>query len=137
MDTSIPEAIEPAARVVLHVTKVIRVHELAMRVQRRKHPLHCRRDEIVIARLVIVYVILPNQLESLCENGNLRVAVIVFALPWLRFLRERTGESTEHETSQQWNGQQTPHIKTEDYRTMRSSLMRKFWQRPTAEPCLN
>src|SRR5438132_14272427 len=78
--------------------------------QRRNHALHCRSHEIVIARLVLIHVILPEQFQSLCENGNLRVAVILWAFSWLRFLRERAGKSAEHETSQQRDDHQAPHI---------------------------
>src|SRR5204863_6368214 len=83
-----------------------------MRVQRRKHALHCRVDEIVIARLVVIHVILPNQLESLCENGNLRVAVILFAPCRRRFLRKYACERGEYETNHQRDDHQAPHIST-------------------------
>src|SRR5207244_12368638 len=104
---------------IFHVLQIHGIHKLAMWVLRRHHPFPRRVDQIVIARLVVIYVILPNHLESLCENGNLRVAVIVFALRWPRFLRERAAENTEHETRQQWDDYQTLHIKTEDCRTIR------------------
>src|SRR5262249_40427444 len=105
-----PEAVEAASRVILHVSKIARIHELTMGVQGRKHALHCRSDEIVIARLVFIHVILPEQFQSLCENGNLRVAVIFFALSWLRFLCEHARKSAEHETSQQRDNNRAPHI---------------------------
>ena len=96
-----PEAVETAARVVLHVAEIIRVHELAVWIQRGKHALHCRGDEIVIARLVLIHVILPEQFERLCENGNLRVAVILFTLSLAALPARTLGKSAEHETSQQ------------------------------------
>jgi hypothetical protein len=55
---------------------------------------------------------LPEQFQSLCENGNLRVAVIFFALSWLRFLREHAGKSAKHETNHQRDDDRTPHIST-------------------------
>ena len=45
----------------------------------------------MIARLVLIHVILPDQLQGFCENGNLRVAVILFGLWRLRLLRENAG----------------------------------------------
>ena len=41
------------------------------------------------------------QFQRFCENGNLRVAVILFALWRLHFLRENSWQSAEQETSQQ------------------------------------
>jgi hypothetical protein len=54
----------------------------------------------VIARLIAIHVILTNQFQSLCENGNLRVAVILFGLSWRRFLREYIRENADYKTNQ-------------------------------------
>jgi hypothetical protein len=35
-----PEPIEPTPGVVLHVLEVIRIHELAVRIERRQHAFH-------------------------------------------------------------------------------------------------
>ena len=73
------EAVEPAARVILHVLEVIRLHELAVRIERREHAFHRGVNQIVVTRLVAVHVILPEQLDRFRENRNLRVAAIVIA----------------------------------------------------------
>ena len=70
------EAVEPAAGVVLHVLEVVRVHELAVRIERGKHALHRGVDQVVIADLVAIDVILPDQLDRLREGGDLRVAAV-------------------------------------------------------------
>src|SRR5262245_14670732 len=101
-----------------------------MRIQGRKHPLHCSGDEIVITRLVLIHVILPDQLQGFCENGNLRVAVILFSLWWLHFLRESARDSAEKDASQQRNDHDPPHV-LPTIGQARQSLMRRFWQRPT------
>ena len=44
-----PEAVEAAPRVVLHVLEVSRVHELAVRIERREHAFHRGIDQIVVA----------------------------------------------------------------------------------------
>ena len=71
------EAVEPAAGVILHVLEVIRLHELAVRIERREHAFHRGINQIVVTRLVPVHVILPEQLDRFRENRNLRVAAIV------------------------------------------------------------
>ena len=55
-----------------------------MRIERREHPFHRRIDEIVIARLISIDVILPEQLDRFGKNGNLRVTVVLLRLV-LRF----------------------------------------------------
>src|SRR5262249_16255171 len=70
--------------------------------------LHCSVDEIMIARLILVDVVLADQLQGFCENGNLRVAVILFGLRRLHFLRESAGNSAEQDASQQRNNQDPP-----------------------------
>jgi hypothetical protein len=81
-----------------------------MRIQRRKHALHCRRDQIVVAGLVLIHVILANQFESFCKNRNLQVPVIFFAFRLLGFLCENARESAEQETSRCRNDHESPHI---------------------------
>src|SRR5262249_25109111 len=81
--------------------------------------------------LVFIDVILPDELQSFCENGNLRVAVILFRLWRRHLLRKNAGNSAEHDASQQRNNQNPPHVFANLRERYKQSLMSKFWQRPT------
>ena len=71
------ESVEAAARVVLHVLEVVRVHELTVRIERREHPSHRGVDEVVIADLVTVDVILSDQLDRFGKSRDLRVTRVI------------------------------------------------------------
>jgi hypothetical protein len=82
-----------------------------MRIKRRDHAFHCRRDEIVIARLVPIHVILPDQFDRLCENGNLRVTVIFFILSRRRFLRvDARQDAKQQQRNQRQSNNGASHI---------------------------
>jgi hypothetical protein len=92
----------------------------------------------VIARLVVIHIILPNQFESLCENGNLRVAVILFGLSRLRFLRECARESAKQQTNQQWDDHHAPHISSFNPRFEKPIIAHEeFLATAKAEGCLS
>ena len=91
------EAVEPAAGVVLHVLEIIRIHELAVRIERREHAFHRRVNQVVITHFVAVDVILPDQLDRLGKNGNLRVTAIVVCLLGMRCIRAHAKKKTKSE----------------------------------------
>ena len=51
-----------------------------MRIERREHAFHRRGDEIVVTRFAAIDVILPQQLNRFCEDGYLRVTVVLTRL---------------------------------------------------------
>ena len=70
------QSVEAAAGIVLHVAKIVRLHELAVGIERSEHPLHRGIDEIVITRLVTIHIILSQQLYRFGEDRDLRVAAV-------------------------------------------------------------
>src|SRR5439155_24535172 len=72
-----PESVESAARVLLHVAKIVRVHELAVRIELGEHAFHCGGDEIVITGFVSIDIILPDQLDGFREDRDLRITAVI------------------------------------------------------------
>ncbi len=80
------EAAELALGIVLHPLEVIRVHELAVRVQRAQHAPHRAVGEVVEGDFFLIHVILADELEGAGEDGDRRVAGVIPRLLLVRRL---------------------------------------------------
>ena len=105
------EPVEAAARIVLHVLEVVRIHELAVRIERREHAFHRRVNQVVVAGLFAIDVILPDELDRFRENRNLRITGIfllagradgVEAEPEQDEDENETGNGDEQEAALHW-----------------------------------
>src|SRR5947207_2424659 len=70
------EPVKSAPRIVLHVAKIVRFHELAVRIERGEHSFHRRGDQVVISRFVSIDIILSNQLDGFGKDRDLRITVV-------------------------------------------------------------
>src|SRR5438045_2445272 len=123
------EPVETAARVFLHVAEVVRVHELAMRIERAEHAFQRGGDQIVIAGFISVDVILANQLDRFGEHRDLRVSAVLLLLLGAprsaKSDREKQAKSRDDDCPDQDATLHLVNPETDGY-----SLIQNFWQRP-------
>ena len=71
------QAVVTAAGVVLHVLEVVRLHELAVRVQAREHAAQGVVGQRAVIDFVLVHVVLADKLEHAGEDRQAGVNVVV------------------------------------------------------------
>jgi len=68
-----------------------------VRIERSEHAFHRRRDQIVVAGLTSIHVILPDQLNGFGENRYLRVTVILFVVRGPQVLETKAKENAQEQ----------------------------------------
>ena len=101
------ETVEPAPGVILHVLEVVRIHELTVWVERREHAFHRGVNQVVVAGLVAIHVILPEQLDRFGENRNLRIPTVVITAGGVRGVEPDAEQNVEEEQARDGAEQKT------------------------------
>jgi hypothetical protein len=66
-------------------------------IERCKHPFHGRVNQVVVAGLAVIDVILAQELERFGEHGDLCVTAVVLGGGGVRGVKTHTQEDVEHD----------------------------------------
>ena len=95
------DAAKLTGSVFLQLIVLRQFHELAVRVERVKHPLHRALDQLLVRDLVAVHVILAHALQHGGEQLEVRIRVVLFRRADILAVNLRTDEKIDGERTQQ------------------------------------